>query len=84
MKCPNCRGLGYVLPKLVSTDTEPYRCPICDGSKELPENIVYDRERGQAMKRKRIRRLHNLKTETEDMEITSAELALMERGFFKK
>lgn len=84
MKCPQCKGLGY---------SEGYGCPgfrlmkitcdICKGSGDLPADMIYDPERGQAMKDERKEQRITLREWGKSHGINLVELSRMERGFFK-
>jgi hypothetical protein len=85
MKCPNCQ-FGYtpplIIPAIYTLDDFP--CQICKGTAVMPEDIVYDPERGKAIKADRIKRLHTLRAESVDTGIDVIELSRRERGFFRK
>jgi hypothetical protein len=78
MKCPNCHH-GFIFGLNASVT-----CPICKGTRELPENITYDPDRGLKKKIVRMEADYTLrrwcKESGEDAVIRSEQ----ERGFFRK
>jgi len=59
-------------------------CPICKGSGVLPENMVYDRDKGEAMKETRREPYVTMRDRSREMGISVVDLSRMERGFFTK
>lgn len=75
--CPNCKhGLIYGL--LVAI-----KCNICDGTGVLPANIVYDPERGQKLRQKRMAKEQGLRAYCKEYRLNAVEVSEMERGFFR-
>lgn len=83
MVCPACKGKGkfsgYGCPgfKPIVMD-----CDICRGSGELPHGIVYDPERGKALKETRKEPYATMLQQSKKLGISLTELSRRERGFF--
>ena len=80
MKCPNCEKgwmRAFFAPVMIP-------CDICGGTGELPENLTYQPEIGQEMKRNRIARRITLKEGAMVIGIEVSELSRRERGYFEK
>lgn len=84
MKCPACQNgyhEGFACPgfRLVRVP-----CDICKGTQELPENLIYDKERGEKMRQDRISRRVIMRKECKNLGVNVCTLSMMERGFFER
>ncbi len=86
--CHNCHREGQI--KVFSKDNPLIECDICGGTGELPEGMIYDMNKGYAMRIRRIEYFtlrqycaeHNKKHP--DDPIDAAERSKQERGYFSK
>ena len=85
MKCPDCKGLGFHTG-FGCPGFKPMKinCGICEGAGELPENIIYDPEKGKVMKEDRKTARETLKERSLKTGINVVTLSERERGFFRE
>ena len=85
MKCLNCTE-GRILPAIPHKGLENgIVCSICNGTGELPADIVYDPERGRDMKFGRIHGYHEtLRDFCRKRGIDPVERSRQERGYFRR
>lgn len=82
MKCPNCKHgkiYGFGCP-----DFKPIKivCDICKGTGKLPEDIIYDPERGEEQKNCRVKQKITLRDAAKKLKMSALELSKRERGYF--
>jgi hypothetical protein len=85
MKCPECDGKGY--SEGIGCPGFKYirmNCSICKGSGEFPEDMIFDKARGAALKETRREPYVHMGRRAEKMGISVIDLSRMERGYFKK
>jgi hypothetical protein len=84
MQCPNCKGEGrtggWGCPGLKPVVME---CEFCQGSGELPADVIYDPECGRKLKEARIKEGKTLRQFCIDRGISAVERSQKERGYFK-
>jgi hypothetical protein len=82
MKCPNCIDGGCY--PAIPHPWFPLVCNICNGSGNLPENIVYDPVRGGQIKKLRHNLELTLKAYCFAMCVDVTQQSMWERGYFQK
>ena len=92
IKCPQCRGMGYILPlfpnqKMLETPIEElmefFKCDMCNGNKEVSDEVNQWQIDGDILKDRRIEKSIRLGQESKLLDIDVSVLSKMERGCIK-
>lgn len=82
MNCPNCSGTGNLT--IFNKKNPIIICDICQGTGELPENIIYDPIYGADLKKGRTDEGLTLRQYCLAFGVNASERSKQERGFFRK
>ena len=81
MKCPSCKGIGVITAGFHRIHIF---CDICQGEGVLPDEMIYDPEKGKTMKKERIAREETLRRAAFRTGVDVIKISENERGFFRE